>query len=141
MQLEQLLYVSSATRELSDAELAGILESSVRNNDREGLTGLLLYSAGSFMQALEGEISAVEATYARILRDPRHHGSIVLHRENIQAREFPNWSMAFKILNREDAILHPRHASLFEHGFQAHVLSSRPGIATELMREFARQSR
>ena len=53
MKLVQLIYVSAASAEYGPAELDNILDASVRNNPRAGLTGMLLYAAGSFMQVLE----------------------------------------------------------------------------------------
>lgn len=141
MSLIQLVYVSSAAKELDPKELEAILEISVKNNQRSGLTGLLLYSSGSFMQAIEGEATEVDATYARILRDPRHRGSIVLHREPISAREFPDWSMGFRRLGRKDVAKNPRYAPLFEHGFEAHELAAQEGMARELLQQFIRQAR
>ncbi|MEM7363377.1 MAG: BLUF domain-containing protein, partial [Pseudomonadota bacterium] len=38
-----------------------------------GVTGMLLYHEGSFLQALEGDRAVVEALYERIEEDPRLH--------------------------------------------------------------------
>lgn len=77
------------------AALAGILAASKRSNARVGVTGALLFNAGSFAQVLEGPRLAVEATFERIQRDPRHSDVSVLQCEPVAARGFPNWSMAF----------------------------------------------
>lgn len=47
--LVQLIYVSNATHLLSQAELLSILESSVRHNRQQDITGMLLYANGAFM--------------------------------------------------------------------------------------------
>ena len=78
-----------------NASVAGILALSKRNNARVGVTGALLFNAGSFAQVLEGPRAAVEATFERIQRDPRHSDVSVLQCEPVTARGFPNWSMAF----------------------------------------------
>ena len=77
------------------AAVAGILALSKRNNARVGVTGALVFSAGSFAQVLEGSRQAVETTFERIQRDPRHSDVSVLQCEAVAARGFSNWSMAF----------------------------------------------
>lgn len=63
-----LVYVSSAVVPFSKAELLSLLTKSRENNSKVGLTGLLIYKDGSFMQVLEGEETAVLATHERIAR-------------------------------------------------------------------------
>lgn len=46
------------------------------------------------MQLLEGGRSAVNATYAKILRDPRHHDVELLLYDEIAERKFASWTMA-----------------------------------------------
>ena len=74
----QLIYVSAATRPHSREDLISLLEVSRRNNERDFLTGMLLYKDESFMQLLEGPREAVFATLGRIERDPSHTGIIRL---------------------------------------------------------------
>lgn len=92
--LHIIVYVSHAVTHLDDAALETILDTSRRNNARDGITGALLHRDGSFMQCLEGEESDVRRAYARIERDPRHAGLMVLLDEPIDERAFPTWSMA-----------------------------------------------
>lgn len=72
MALVQLIYVSSLVSLDMESELGKILESSVRHNLENGITGMLLYSGGNFIQVLEGDQDKVGETYERILADPRH---------------------------------------------------------------------
>ncbi|WP_051378848.1 BLUF domain-containing protein [Derxia gummosa] len=90
-----LLYVSSARTPLTDTELAALLVQSRDRNARLGLTGVLLYRDGNFMQALEGPADAVEQVWASIQRDPRHHDIITLMESTVQSRSFGSWSMGF----------------------------------------------
>ncbi|MCK6375779.1 MAG: BLUF domain-containing protein, partial [Zoogloea sp.] len=64
--LVQLIYVSSAARLLDEQALRAILESSVRHNTPQAVTGMLLYANGAFMQVLEGDEAAVAETMSRI---------------------------------------------------------------------------
>ncbi len=97
--LFQIIYVSTASEPFGRAELVKLLRQSVRRNMQSGITGLLLYKDGSFMQVLEGEERAVVALYSKISRDPRHHHVIPLIHEPIEQRNFPNSAMAFRDLN------------------------------------------
>lgn len=77
------------------AAIAGLLAVSKRNNARVGVTGALLFNGGSFAQVLEGSRAAVESTFERIQRDPRHSDVAVLQCDPVASRGFPNWSMGF----------------------------------------------
>ncbi|VEB44421.1 Blue light- and temperature-regulated antirepressor YcgF [Chromobacterium violaceum] len=94
MALQHLIYVSTARRELDNADLEALLESCVRHNLRNDISGVLLYGPGNFIQVLEGEADAVAETYQRILDDPRHHNLIEILLENIERRSFAEWRMA-----------------------------------------------
>jgi len=91
-----LIYTSIATVPPTEADLAQILLSSDRNNGRDGITGLLLYQDGSFIQMLEGGEDVVMEAYGRIGRDPRHHAVRKLNSGHSDRRYFPDWRMAFE---------------------------------------------
>ena len=97
--IHRLVYTSRnlipGTEDEQVAIVAQILETSQRNNGKVGVTGALLFNSGSFAQVLEGPRIAVEATFERIQRDPRHSDVSVLQCEPVESRGFPNWSMAF----------------------------------------------
>lgn len=76
-----------------------LLKGSVRRNTRAGITGLLLYQSGAFIQALEGEKAALTELFEKISHDPRHHRVIRLIQGPIQERNFPNSAMAFRDLD------------------------------------------
>lgn len=94
-----VLYISAGRKLLDDeAALSELLAQCRRNNAALGLTGMLLYSDGNFMQALEGEEEAVDALLAKIAKDRRHTGMRVLWRRPIAQRLFDGWSMALRRL-------------------------------------------
>jgi hypothetical protein len=136
MSLIELIYVSKVTHALSEQDLRQILDSSVRNNSPHHITGMLLYSAGSFMQALEGAEADVNESMARIEKDPRHHDIIELSRTQIKTRAFAQWSMGFRGLTAEDARSWPGFAPLFEFGFDAEKFGAKPGLAMDLLKNF-----
>jgi hypothetical protein len=96
--LTQLCYASEATAPFETLALRQLLERARANNARDGITGLLLYGNGYFVQVLEGEERPVSALYARILSDTRHHRVFELYREPVTTRDFGTWAMAFEKL-------------------------------------------
>ena len=98
-----LVYVSSAIRPFSEAELRDLLAVSRANNAKLGISGMLLYKAGNFMQVLEGDEATVRALRVKIARDLRHHGVLDLLLEHRSARDFRDWSMGFRDLSSAEA--------------------------------------
>ena len=97
--LFQILYVSTAARDLPELELNAILASSRRNNAFNSISGMLLFLDQNFIQVLEGPTEAVERTFRTIQNDLRHRGVAILLRRSIVARDFKNWSMGFERLD------------------------------------------
>jgi len=100
MKLTRLIYASVTPREMSYAELTAILRTAEAHNSQQSITGILCYSRGSFLQALEGERDAVNALYNRIVRDPRHESCTILRYGRIAARAYDDWSM--KLVGLDD---------------------------------------
>lgn len=90
-----LVYVSTATRLMTDEDLQAMLKKAVARNHINGLSGVLLYNDGSFMQCLEGTKAAVLETYGRIKVNPAHRGVTELLMEPIATRSFEGWDMDF----------------------------------------------
>jgi hypothetical protein len=57
------------------------------------VTGVLCFSGGVFLQALEGGRSAVNQLYLKIAADTRHRDVVLLSYEEIGERRFAGWSM------------------------------------------------
>ncbi len=98
--LVRLMYASRAAAPLADADLSAILKTSREHNPAEGITGLLCYSDGVFVQVLEGGRDAVNARYKHIVQDRRHHDVILLAYDEIAERDFPGWTMGQVNLHR-----------------------------------------
>jgi hypothetical protein len=94
--MHQLIYISQATQPLSDADLTELLHYSRQRNAEEGITGVLLYGNGRFVQVVEGEVAALADLYGRLLHDSRHHTVTRLAYGPIPGRRFTQWSMAFR---------------------------------------------
>lgn len=91
-----ILYASSAAKPFGDPELAELLSLSQRNNASLGITGMLLYAEGNFIQYIEGPEDAVDDLYRRIARDPRHRSVFMLSEGSGPTRLFPDWTMGYR---------------------------------------------
>lgn len=101
--LVQVVYVSSATQPFSPEDLNELLRHSRARNAADGITGMLLYRSGNFIQAVEGPEAAIDRLLARIARDKRHQGLITIIRQPVAGRSFGDWSMGFDDLSDEAA--------------------------------------
>jgi hypothetical protein len=92
-QVIQFVYASRATVPCDASFLTALLQSSRANNARLSVSGVLLYHSGSFLQVLEGKPETVTTLYTKIERDKRHNRIVLLHRQTVSDRSFPEWSM------------------------------------------------
>jgi hypothetical protein len=90
--LVRLLYASRAIDCSPDA-IEAILTQSRQHNPECGITGILCYGGGIFLQAIEGGRMAVSELFGHIQKDPRHNEVVLLHYEEILERRFGGWTM------------------------------------------------
>ena len=100
--LVRLLYASRAT-DASQPVIDRIFASARQHNHQLGVTGILVYGGGIFMQAIEGGRQAVSDLYGAIQRDPRHQDVVLLHYEEILERRFGGWTMGLVDASRVNA--------------------------------------
>ncbi len=91
----RLIYSSEAAPGLAAAELEEMLAESRVRNQAHGITGVLVFVDGAFLQILEGEKKDVLELMERIERDPRHRGVKVFYEQDVDERAFASWSMAY----------------------------------------------
>ncbi len=91
--LVRLLYASRAVPAVDHEALLSILRRSKADNPDAGITGVLCFSEGIFLQVLEGGREAVNQLYNRIAADSRHKDVTLLSYEEIGERRFAGWSM------------------------------------------------
>ena len=101
MSLYTVIYVSAAKYAMNKRELTNLLAICRLNNQKLGVTGMLLYKEGQFMQVLEGEESDVVELHKIIAHDERHQYVTTIYSAPIRERSFLDWSMGFKDLNEE----------------------------------------
>ena len=100
--LVHCIYASAATRLFDKRELTKLLDTARRNNEARKLTGMLLYTEGSFFQVLEGDPDIVNTLYTRIAADPRHDQVTKILFEAIPKRAFGDWTMGFSTASRQE---------------------------------------
>jgi Sensors of blue-light using FAD len=93
--MNQVVYSSAATEPFSEAQLTELLARARKNNARLGVSGMLLYHEGSFLQVLEGEAAVLEALFGVISADKRHHRVVALLKREVDERHFGDWRMGF----------------------------------------------
>jgi hypothetical protein len=91
--VNRIIYISTARRRPTEAEIQDILEVSRRNNRRDGLSGLLIVAGQRFLQVLEGDREPLEQAYERIKVDARHFALVQLEWAQVEGRSFPEWQM------------------------------------------------
>src|SRR6266496_3606353 len=131
-----LVYVSSAVKPFSRSELVDLLAKSHENNTALGITGMLLYKNGNFMQVLEGEEHVVRALYARIGLDSRHRGLLTLMQGPLAERQFPDWSMGFHDLNAAEVLSTPGYNEFLNTPLTGEEFSSDPTRCQKLLMMF-----
>jgi hypothetical protein len=101
--LVRLLYVSRAVDQTSgkpanpevppSEEAESIMSTSRSYNVSNGITGILCYGGGIYLQAIEGGRTEVNSLYNHIIRDARHTDVVLLHYQEIRERRFSGWTM------------------------------------------------
>jgi inhibitor of KinA sporulation pathway (predicted exonuclease) len=118
--MKYILYLSTASHLMKEDELVSLLQVSRNNNKRKGLSGMLLYSEGTFIQLLEGDEDQLKSTYQAIEKDRRHYNIIKMLDGESSERHFPEWTMGFKSANAEEM-----------EEFKGYINPSKAGFLTE----------
>ena len=93
--IRRLAYVSRPRPDLPPAEISRIVVKSRINNQRDGLSGVLVYTGTDFAQLIEGPADRVEALWDRIQRDDRHQDVALLFDETEETPWYPDWRMGY----------------------------------------------
>ena len=91
--LVRLLYVSRALDPDASAATDSILAVAREHNMANGITGILCYGGGIYLQAIEGGRTQVNNLYGQIVSDKRHTDVVLLNYEEISERRFGGWTM------------------------------------------------
>ncbi|WP_081605677.1 BLUF domain-containing protein [Rhodopirellula europaea] len=137
--LTELVYCSVATRAMSVDELDSLLEQSREQNARLNVTGILLHSGKTreFMQLLEGEQDVIESLMQTISNDQRHTCVDVMYHDRIEARNFEDWSMAFRLFDKLDPKLIEGYTTFNTNSLPPSLLNGRNSRARSIMKSLS----
>lgn len=137
--LDSLVYVSSAVRLLSHEEIDYLLRRARERNKEYGVTGILLYIGGNFMQYIEGPQDNLDIIYKIIQEDEQHNGIILVSRETIESRQFGDWAMAYRTRDVEGYVGSPGERKLIEMILE--MPGDNPSTAQIVLHSFWSQNR
>ncbi len=92
----QIVYLSESTIKIGERELLSLLARARENNAKLGITGLLYFNAGHFLQMLEGPEDLVLAVYQKISKDQRHNNLKLIFEGIGNNRFFHQWTMGYR---------------------------------------------
>ena len=107
--LTRLLYASKPVGPITTFVTSSILEVCSVNNKKAEITGVLCQGSGIYMQVIEGQRSAINALYSRIISDKRHNQIELLSFEEVGQRRYGQWSMALVQLSIDDPMVQLAH--------------------------------
>lgn len=134
--LHRLIYISTATSPMTDEGLSELLRVARSRNSALSITGMLVYSKGFFIQALEGEKADIDAVFESIRKDSRNAKPYVTDESEIESRSFPNWSMGFRKLSPDVGIPEQGYVDLVAFKEIALNLNKRKDLAISLLCNF-----
>jgi len=91
--MEYIIYISYMPN-YTNEQILLLIDIFQRNNLLYNITGILLYNEGNVIQYIEGNKHNVKELFNNILYDNRHIQIIKLLQNQINIRNFPNWSMS-----------------------------------------------
>ncbi len=107
--LVRLLYASRAVDTQAET-IEAILHECRTRNPNGGITGVLCYGGGIFLQVIEGGRMAISQLYNQIQRDSRHKDVVLLQYEEISERRFAGWTMGEVNMTRINASILLKYA-------------------------------
>lgn len=103
--LRQITYISTTQPGADINVLSAIERHAQQKNAVNGLSGLLMFDGVRYLQVLEGSPDAVQSTFERIAKDPRHFALVVLRDREVPDRSFGGWAMLCRDVSGKDTAL------------------------------------
>ncbi|HWZ24020.1 MAG TPA: BLUF domain-containing protein [Verrucomicrobiae bacterium] len=127
---------STSSHLLTKAELQTMLEETRETNAQVGVTGLLLYKDGTFLQVLEGDQETVMKLVSSIKEHYRHKDFQILLRGTSEHRLFTNWSVGFRDLTDSSPKRIPGFSDFLNTPFTGVEFSDSPADCMRLLLSF-----
>jgi uncharacterized membrane protein (DUF373 family) len=122
-------------------DLMDILNTARLNNVCIGVSGMLLYTGTEFIQILEGEEKVVEELLTSIKKDPRHKDFRVIEKKKITKREYAEWTMGFKRVDKEDVRDVPGLNKFFDTDLSGDIDSNQLKLINALLNHFRNEGK
>jgi hypothetical protein len=114
--------VSFANKSLTEKELESLLTEIRKKNAQQNVTGLLLYNDLNFIQVIEGTKKTIHKVFNSIEQDSRHTNVVKLLEEPIKKRAFPDWSMGYRKLSKEQSSSIPGFSNFLNGEDQENII-------------------
>jgi len=134
--MHHIIYMSRGVRPMSEDALRELLQKARTDNERQSITGALVYGDGQFMQIIEGDESVLAVLYAKLLQDPRHINVVKLADKQIAQRSFQDWSMGFQVISAEAFSELAGYVEPEKMDLQAPSLSAADALLLQMMKSF-----
>lgn len=108
--LRRLAWSSVPTPSFSAGRLNEIIAPSRRNNERDHITGMLLFTGAHFLAILEGEKRDLGELWRRLEQDPRHCDLFRIGDDLCATRSYHEWRMAYEVDSEVDAQIESLHS-------------------------------
>ncbi|MCU1602850.1 MAG: hypothetical protein JWO22_3559 [Frankiales bacterium] len=139
--MRRIIYASRAVHDFTDSDLVNLLLRARAVNEDHHVTGMLVYSARSFLQLFEGEEFDVEVVWDRIRLDDRHIDLRVLQDGPAGSRQYADWSMGFEHVDAAELERTlPGYRASVAYPFVSAELVARADTAETLLSLYARRS-
>ena len=99
----RLTYISRYNTDNANIEVARILEQAQRNNERNGITGVLVINENYFLQSIEGARPVINGLLRELVKDDRHFSLQIVECREVEQRRWNKWSMKYLTPNDGDS--------------------------------------
>ena len=137
----QSTYISTPTRPMTTDDLMDILNNARLNNVCMGVSGMLLYTGTEFIQILEGEEKIIDELLDIIKKDPRHRNFRIIEKKKITTREYAEWTMGFKRIDKEDLRDVPGLNKFFDADLSSEIDHNKLKLVNNLLSHFRNEGK
>ncbi|ERL56738.1 BLUF domain-containing protein [Psychrobacter aquaticus] len=98
----RLTYISRYNNDNPNGEVTRILDQAQQNNERNGITGALVFNHNYFLQSIEGARPVINELLRKLVKDNRHHALQIIECCEVEQRRWSKWSMKYLIPSEEN---------------------------------------
>ena len=91
----RLTYISRYNTDNENGEVTRILANAQENNERNGITGALVFNHNYFLQSIEGARPTINALLRKLVKDNRHYSLQIIECCEVEERRWDKWSMKY----------------------------------------------